>query len=429
MEVASIDLPAMPVPFVRYLIIAMNAWAIASCGSSTGLHTAGRSGVAGNGDDAGRESGANATGGVDGGAGGTGGIAGGAGGIAGGAGGAGGLNATGGIDGGAGTDGAAGGAICTTTGAGGSATSAGYDGGVVSLRTCCNAFSGAAGSAAGGAGAAAGCPTTDTLPTDPLTLQVYHLVEADLHAKLERMIGRYACGTTPLYRGTFTAHDNVSTVEAGPDGILDGAVIAALAIPSQMIFKSCTTISDAGRELVVIATNGQTAIRLAQVPNDATDTYATLVNHPGSTWSGAAGTCSGCTTDFHTGTPTTIDVSQTTFAGSYCSGGGSLTVAAQGHLSFADQPTIDDIMGINDPSGDQPQPPFTFSQSGTEMVAAYSGTAIEPISLGCWNGCEVITTFHVEIFVNRANPKLLGLRNFRIDPPQTSCCGTTQMCI
>ena len=401
----------------------MSAWAFASCGSSTGPHTAERAGVAGNGDDAGRESGANATGGVDGGAGGTGGIAGGAGG-------AGGLNATGGIDGGAGTHGAAGAAICTTTGAGGSATSAGYDGGVVSLRTCCNRFSGAAGSAGGAAGAGgAGCPTTDTLPTDPLTLHVYHLVEADLHAKLERMIGRYACGTTPLYRGTFTAHDNVSTVEAGPDGILDGAVIAALAIPSQMIFKSCTTISDAGRELVVIATNGQTAIRLAQVPNDATATYATLVNHPGSTWSGTAGSCSGCTTDFHTGTPTTIDVRQTTFAGSYCSGGGSLTVAARGHLSFADQPTIDDIMSINAPSGDQPQPPFTFSPSGTEMVAAYSGTAIEPISLGCWNGCEVITTFHVEIYVNRANPKLLGLRNFRIDPPQTSCCGTTQICI
>ena len=35
---------------------------------------------------------------------------------------------------------------------------------------------------------------------------------------------------------------------------------------------------------------------------------------------------------------------------------------------------------------------------------------------------ERVTPYHVDWYVNRANVKLLGLRNFRVDSPQNSCC-------
>jgi hypothetical protein len=399
---------AMPVALGRSLIV-LGAWALAACESSIGLQTGASDSGARNADA--RDS-------VDVGSGGD--LR-----VSGGGGGDGGVDAAA-LDGGGGIDGQAVSA-CSTTEA---ATSAGYDGGLVLLRTCCDRGTPGGAAGTGGSVAPATCPTTDMPPTDPFTLHVYHLVEADLHAKLERMVGRYACGTTPLYRGMFTARDNISTISSEADGMLDGAVIAALAIPSQPIFESCVTSSTTGRELLVIATNGQAAIRLAQAPNDATNTYATFVAHPGQNWNGNVGTCSVCATDFHTGTPSTIDVSQGTFAGYYCGDDpGPLTVAVQGHLTLADQPTIDDIMNINAASPDQQQPPFSFSQSGPDLVATVSDVAVEPISLSCSTGCEVTTTFHVEVYVESSNPRVLGLRNFRIDPPQTSCCGSYEECI
>ena len=47
------------------------------------------------------------------------------------------------------------------------------------------------------------------------------------------------------------------------------------------------------------------------------------------------------------------------------------------------------------------------------------GLAVQMVGAGCQ---YTFTPFHVDWYVNQQNLRLRGLRNFRIDPPQTLCC-------
>src|SRR5262249_20049507 len=70
-------------------------------------------------------------------------------------------------------------------------------------------------------GTADSCPPTDFPPTDAAALRVYQIAAPIEHDRLQRNIGQYACGTSPLYRGTFSAQDNESVLGRGD---FDGAI-------------------------------------------------------------------------------------------------------------------------------------------------------------------------------------------------------------
>jgi hypothetical protein len=262
------------------------------------------------------------------------------------------------------------------------------------------------------------CPTVDAPPTDAAALRVYQLAEPELHANLERVIGQYVCGGSPLYRGTFAASDNYG------NGALDsGPVIASLEpMGTSQVFLTCSEIAAAGRALVVMGTSQQRAMRLFQPANDVGHTYASLINEVGSTWSGTAGSCTGCVVDFRSGSPATIDVTAAEFDGQYCGAADPLTVMATGHLAFLGAPSFDDIMAIGRGFGDHPAAP-AFTLQGEDMVATIDGSIVEPTTVAPgYDQCQLITGYHVDWHVQRQNVNLFGLRNFRIDAPQVACC-------
>jgi hypothetical protein len=362
-----------------------------------------------------------------------GGVAGAAGTGAGGAAGAAGTGAGGGVAGAAGT-GAGGVAGAAGTGAGGLGGSGQPGGSGGQVYRCFGSFGGtfggggSAGSAGSGGGGSGGatvfCPTTDTPPTDAAALRVYQLVEAKQHANLQRVVGQYACGTSPLYRGTFAASDNLGSLGAGySNGVItSGPVIASLETTSSSNdFLTCTQTVMGVRALVVMATAQSEAIRLFQVFGGDASTYASLVTVPGSSWTGTSGSCAACVSDLRTGSPQTISIGSATLNGQFCYGQ-PLTVSVSGQLAIVAQPSFDDIMEINQSFGDHLAPP-PFASEGPDMVTTIDDALYEPIPTmsGC-AGSERVTPYHVDWYVNRQNVELLGLRNFRVDPPQNLCC-------
>jgi hypothetical protein len=278
-----------------------------------------------------------------------------------------------------------------------------------------------AGTGGADGGTSSTCPTTDEPPSDPAALRVYQLVEAQEHADLQRVVGQYACGDSPIYRGAFVASDNFGTVSpADGDGVLNnGPVIAAIETTDATLdYLTCDQTVTGARALVVIGTAQMRAIRFFQTPGPVggNPTFASLVHQPGSGWSGTSGVCNGCVADLRGRPPASIDMVGLTFSGQYCGGAGPLTVSASGHLAMLAAPTFADILEMNQNLGDQQAPP-TFAVQGPDMV-----TTVDR-SLGEGAGClYTFTPFHVDWYVNQQNPRLRGLRNFRIDSPQTLCC-------
>jgi hypothetical protein len=312
-----------------------------------------------------------------------------------------------------------GGSMCQA-GAGGGSTAPGPDGGVIQLEGCAVgstpgspnngvAGRGSTGIIADGGGIA--CPTQDTPPDDPAALRIYQAVVSDQHSQLQRIVGRYACGGTPLYRGTFMARD-----DAAPTSSLSGVVLASL--DSALEETGCASEGlQLGRQLTLTQpTPTFLPLSLFQ-PNADEMTYAL--------WTGVESSCAGCVADFRTGVPAEIDLAQATFSSSDCATPTptqTAAVTASGQLTLVAAPSIDDIIQIDqlDISGQVP----TFTANGTEMVAEVDGWYGEPTDVACYEACSVITRFHVEWFVDRREAKRFGLRNFRIDPPQTFCCSS-----
>jgi hypothetical protein len=312
-----------------------------------------------------------------------------------------------------------GGSMCQA-GAGGGSTAPGADGGAIQLVTCAvgstpgSPNNGVAGGVGTGIVVDAGgiaCPSQDTPPVDPGALQIYEAVVSGQQAQLQRIVGRYACGGTPLYRGTFMAHDN-----GAPMSSLSGGVLASLDSAVEGI--DCPSENwQPGRQLTLTQpTTTFLHLSLFQ-PNTDAMTYAS--------WTGQESSCAGCVADFRSGVPAQINLTQAIFSSSDCATPTPLrtvAVTASGQLTLVAAPSIDDIIQIDqlDVSGQVP----TFTVKGTEMVAEVDGWYGEPTEVACYSSCSLIAPFHVEWFVDRQDAKRFGLRNFRIDPPQTSCCSS-----
>ena len=113
--------------------------------------------------------------------------------------------------------------------------------------------------------------------------RVYDLVEATPHARLQQIIGPYVCGTGWIYRGNFSAEDNVGSVGEVNGFINSGPVIAVVATnwSTDEYFLTCTEPFMGVRVLLVIATAQSKAIRLFQVLGGDGTTYSSLVQGSG----------------------------------------------------------------------------------------------------------------------------------------------------
>jgi hypothetical protein len=267
------------------------------------------------------------------------------------------------------------------------------------------------------------CPTTDTPPSDPAALRVYDLVEANQHALLQQIVGQYVCGTGWIYRGTFAAQDNLSSVGEVDGFINSGPVIAAVATNSitNLYSLSCFDHATRVRVLHVLATAQSKAIHLFQVLGGDRTTYSSLVQNPRQGLSGVSGTCDGCVADLRGAAPASLSIGPVTMAGQYCAGTGPLEVTVSGQLTILPTPSAADILEINSAgyayayAGSLP----SFAQQGDEMVATVDGTLYENVDPVAQTSSA--TPFHVDWYVNSQDVTLFGLRNFRIDATLPLC--------
>jgi hypothetical protein len=270
----------------------------------------------------------------------------------------------------------------------------------------------------GVSGTATSCPTVDTPPTDAEALRIYDIVAPWQHDALEHTIGRYACGTTPLYRGTFSASDSYTNAT-----LKDSQVIASLETTDDatLDFLTCTDTVMGVRALIIGQTAGdRTSIRFFQRLTGSATTYVSLVRTPGSTWSGTSAACAMCLPDLIGAAPATMTIGSGHYDGRLCDAT-SFSVTASGQLSKVATASLDDIMAINEIVGDYRWPGSKFALVGREQVATVDGLFVEPeVGAGCMATRN--TAYHVDWYVNVDDPRQRGLRNFRVDSPQIECC-------
>ena len=268
---------------------------------------------------------------------------------------------------------------------------------------------------------ATACPTVDAPPSDAAALRVYAMVSIQLHDDLGYLVGRYACGTAPLYRGTFSASDSGMDVP-----IKNAPVIASLETdPTDQHYTTCGSRWSGVRELSIGETEAPgTSIRFFQLP-DAATTYVSLLRAPNSTWSGVSASCATCVPDLRGAMPATITISAARLDGMLCDDN-PFSVTASGQLSRIATPSTDDVFAINQLIGDYRWPGARFTLVGNEQVATIDGFLVEPVSNA---GCEATqnTHYHVDWYINVDDPKKHGLRNFRIEPTTLQCCPTIQV--
>jgi hypothetical protein len=284
---------------------------------------------------------------------------------------------------------------------------------------------GAATTAAGGMGGDVGatvvsCAATNIAPTDPNALRIYSVVEPQLSADLLAFMVPFACGTIPLYRGTFSAQDNHGrNVGLAPGG--SGKAVAFL--DSVLPYEPLSMCS--GRTLVRRLTIVASGWAEFYQGSDADVTsYVTLIGGPFTPLSGVEGHCLGCLPDFRLGAPAEIDLATTTFSASVCDVGIPRSmVQAGGHLEATSAFTADEIQAISQPNAITSNE-TGFAIQGMDHVATKGGYATEKRPIGCYHDCTVRTRYHVDWYFSRQNPRIFGLRNFRVEPSTSSCCAS-----
>jgi hypothetical protein len=273
------------------------------------------------------------------------------------------------------------------------------------------------------------CASTNVPPTDPEALRVYHIVEPQLRTAVEAALGRFGCSTLTTYRGSVIAHDNSGTLPGMVDGAMNGTAVAYVDNVDQVGPLSCSTSATSARELVVVSPGTGLAIRFLQTPTDDTQTFASVITNVDSTpigssflngsspWFGVNGTCAGCLPDFRTTTPAGFTLAQTTFTGTYCQGGGPMTVQASATLAHSGA-----VLSITDIEMIAPLFGVPLEDAGDADIHTLPGYLDEPTTAGCYQDCDRTTNYNVDWYIDRQDPRKFGLRNFRILSSSTTCC-------
>lgn len=263
----------------------------------------------------------------------------------------------------------------------------------------------------------------------PTGVSAQSYAEAQAYQYLDSFVGQYLRGDVPVYRGTFSAHDNESVLGTACDGgsaactdesISEGPAVASL------------TVVDGAASLRVHSLSEHKYVLFRQTKEVADVTTVSLVL-PDSSSGGNSGTCSGCVPSFASKPETisfqnlksTVDVGVNppplgANAGSSDAGGvelntyasSSLTLGTACSLAFAD---LAELNALNRPTGAR-APVFTLK--GGEMVAELQGTVYGDVS-----NDFCLTLYTIELYVNASNLADYGVRGYQTFIPDAGYYG------
>jgi hypothetical protein len=250
----------------------------------------------------------------------------------------------------------------------------------------------------------------------PEEQRVFALVAPDHQKDLDRLVGRYASGSAPVYRGSFSAHDNLGSVGGGR---VDGTLATSAAI---------ATVIDADTP----GSGGPTKTLLVESPSEGRhvalsqafgSTTVSMVLTDGQTGGITASCGSGGPPPFAAG-PASIAIPSVTATGTW-GDGSPMTVALAGTLSRIDPAMLafDDVVHLAVGYTDR-QDMLSFAPVGGEMVRTVEREFHEPTSIPAgtsYAACHHVTTYTINAYVSRTRLSDNGVRHLVIEKAQTCC--------
>lgn len=260
-------------------------------------------------------------------------------------------------------------------------------------------------------------------PAVPLTAEqqeVRDAVQKDLMQRLEDTVGQFVAGKSPVFRGWFSAHDNLGSVPFNhQDGVMTDAEVIAILESREDLWTG--QAADRGVRLFMVSESQGKSLVLTQHEKQAGVTHVSMVlpKSPG----GLEAACSGCVAPLTSAT-TSIEVQPLVAQGKW--GDGSLMqVTAHGMLSRVApaQLTFDDLLSIARSDYRREDLLRMFSASGSERTQTITGTyrkATAVPSGTLYAQCERLTSYSVELYVGTPIVSF-GVRGFSAMPTQTCC--------
>lgn len=236
-------------------------------------------------------------------------------------------------------------------------------------------------------------------------------------ATMHQLVGRYVDGEVSVFRGMASASDSIPAEPSAQQAFSNQSVMATLDRRAAYAFDFANASGNAA-VLRIIAPAAGDYVVLEQT-GDAT-THVGTVNtssQSGSQWE----SCDSCVPDLMS-RPATITIASASASGTAGPGGGLLqtTVSAQLALVAPSTLTFDDIqtLGFADPYAGNLLSIGGWTSDGSELVASASGT----LSTDSGGGqCATFTPFTVTVYVNAADLRTFGARDYAGGSPSSKC--------
>lgn len=252
------------------------------------------------------------------------------------------------------------------------------------------------------------------------TERVAGLVEPDQLGELDRLIGRYARGDAPVYRGRLQA--------VGNGRLDDGPVAAALVKDDRVWWLGPDYVT--GHTLTFFSQAQQKRFRLSQVPEAPGRTRADMVVPYNSSF-GVNARCDSCLVDLASH-PETLDIDLAA-DGFYADQRTPLAIRASGHLERVPPAdlTWSDLVEISQVyERNTAEAIAGFRPRGAELVRTVRRELREvvprPPSVA-YDQCARTTTYETEWWVDPAQLGDFGVRNLTIVKQETCCSDSTFM--
>jgi hypothetical protein len=241
----------------------------------------------------------------------------------------------------------------------------------------------------------------------------------DQNAQLDALVGRYARGDAPIYRGKISAGDNLGITGWGNNGALAGDVTASL-VKRDVYTESVDNVPHSAWTLTLFGP-ADTYMRVQQPTASPGLSQLTLIDPDGDVPAGYNGACSGCMADLST-KPATIAATSITANGTYWTGQSLVVVLANLTLTRVTPVAFEDIVAVADLASDR-DTMRAFTQRGHEMVQTVTSQRSDYIPGE--GSCRRITSYSVEWYVNRTTLTDFGTRKFEVTSRQTCCYPNT----
>lgn len=261
-------------------------------------------------------------------------------------------------------------------------------------------------------------------PRDPLTPEqqtIADTVTQDLLEQLEDAIGQFAAGRSPVFRGVFSARDNLGSVPFNrQDGVMANAEVLAALERREDLWTGQTP--DRGLRLFIVSETQGKSLRLSQHEQQTGITHVSLVQ-PKSAGGGLEAACSGCVAPFTSAT-SSIDVAPLIASGKW-GDGSPMRVTAEGTLAQIPpgQLTYEDLRSIARSDYERERLITGFAARGAERIQQITGTHRAPAQVPSgthYAECERVTPYSVELYLGPSVADF-GIRAFSAEPTLTCC--------